>query len=108
MASSSRARKASVTAIDAHMGAVPLSHGGDLAAARREFPDAPEPLIDLSTGINPDSYPFPPLPRESFSQLPQEPALQRLAAAAARAYGAPSPDQVVPAPGTQILLPLVA
>jgi cobalamin biosynthetic protein CobC len=90
------------------MGAVPLTHGGDLAAGRRQFPNAPEPLIDLSTGINPDSYPLPSLPPDSFSRLPPEPALRRLAAAAARAYGAPSPDCVVLAPGTQILLPLVA
>lgn len=90
------------------MGAVPLLHGGDLGAARRQFPDAPEPLIDLSTGINPHSYPLPQLPAELFARLPEEAALHRLAAAAARAYGAASPDQVVPAPGTQILLPLVA
>jgi len=34
--------------------------------------------------------------------------VQRLAALAADAYGAPSPACVVPAPGTQILLPMVA
>jgi cobalamin biosynthesis protein CobC len=90
------------------MGAVPLLHGGDLGAARRQFPDAPEPLIDLSTGINPDSYPLPQLPPELFARLPEEAALRRLASVAARAYGAASADQVVPAPGTQILLPLVA
>ena len=37
----------------------PLLHGGDLAAARRLFPGAPEPFIDLSTGINPNPYPLP-------------------------------------------------
>jgi cobalamin biosynthesis protein CobC len=86
----------------------PLEHGGDLAAARHQFVDAPEPLIDLSTGINPNPYPLPSLPAEAFSQLPQQDGLERLAAAAARAYGAPSPDHVVCAPGTQILLSLVA
>ena len=65
-------------------------------------------MIDLSTGINPDPYPLPALSPGSFWQLPQAAALQRLAAAAARAYGAPSPNHVLPAPGTQILLPLVA
>jgi cobalamin biosynthetic protein CobC len=40
--------------------------------------------------------------------LPQRDALERLLAAAAKAYGAPSPDHVVAAPGTQILLPTVA
>jgi cobalamin biosynthetic protein CobC len=91
-----------------HSAAVRLPHGGDLAAARRLFPDAPEPFVDLSTGINPHSYPWPQLPPELFTRLPEPSALDRLAATAAQAYGAPSPDHVVPAPGTQILLPLVA
>lgn len=86
----------------------PLLHGGDIDAARRLFPGAPEPFIDLSTGVNPYSYPVPPLPSAAFAQLPQPAALGRLAAAAARFYGAPSPDHVVAAPGTQILLTLVA
>ena len=91
-----------------HMGAVSLLHGGDLAAARRLFPDAPEPFIDLSTGINPHSYPLPQLSSEVFARLPEPAALDRLTTAAAQAYGAPSPAHVVAAPGMQILLPLVA
>jgi cobalamin biosynthetic protein CobC len=86
----------------------PLLHGGDLDAARRQFPGAPEPFIDLSTGINPNSYPVPHLPAEVFARLPDRAATNRLAAIAAAAYGAPSVDHVVPAPGTQMLLPLVA
>jgi cobalamin biosynthetic protein CobC len=85
------------------MGLARLPHGGDLAAARRRFPGAPEPLIDLSTGINPHPYPVPPLPRELFTRLPEPDALERLAATAAQAYGAAA-DQVVAAPGTQSLL----
>jgi cobalamin biosynthetic protein CobC len=108
MTSISRASSASVTVMVSHMGAAPLLHGGDVAAARRLFPAAPEPFIDLSTGINPHSYPLPQLPSELFARLPEPSALDGLAAAAAQAYGAPSSDHVVPAPGTQILLPLVA
>jgi cobalamin biosynthetic protein CobC len=89
-------------------GAASLLHGGDLTVARRLFPAASEPFIDLSTGINPHSYPLPQLPSEVFARLPEPAALDRLAAAAAQAYRAPSPQHVVPAPGTQILLPLVA
>jgi cobalamin biosynthesis protein CobC len=81
-----------------------LLHGGNLAAARQLFPDAPQPFIDLSTGINPHSYPVPPLPLDLFARLPEPAALAGLAAIAAGAYGAPSRDCVVPAPGTQILL----
>jgi cobalamin biosynthesis protein CobC len=88
--------------------AAPIQHGGDLGAARLLFPGAPEPFIDLSTGINPYPYPIPPLGPDLFTRLPQEAALGRLAAIAAQAYGAPSAAHVVPAPGTQILLSLVA
>ena len=86
----------------------PLVHGGDLAAARRLFPDAPESFLDLSTGINPNPYRLPPLPEEIFARLPDAAALEHLAGVAAAAYGAPAASYVVAAPGTQILLPLVA
>jgi cobalamin biosynthesis protein CobC len=86
----------------------PLAHGGDIAAARKMFPGASEPFIDLSTGINPHPYPLPALPPEIFARLPDRAGIRRLAAVAAKAYGAPSPGHVVPAPGTQILLPQVA
>ena len=86
----------------------PLWHGGDLDAARRRFPGAVEPFIDLSTGINPHPYPLPRLSAECFARLPDQAAIETLTAAAARAYGAASTAQIVPAPGTQILLPLVA
>ena len=91
-----------------HPGTAPLEHGGDLAAARRLFPDAPQPFIDLSTGINPFPYPLPALPPDAFARLPDAAAQMRLADIAARTYGAPSAAHVVPAPGTQILLPPVA
>jgi cobalamin biosynthetic protein CobC len=89
-----------------------LPHGGDLAAARRRFPDAPEPFLDLSTGINPrpwpDPAPLPPLPLEALTRLPEPDAIRALEAVAAARYQAPSPDHVLAAPGTQLLLPLVA
>ena len=86
----------------------PLAHGGDLNAARRMFPDAPEPFIDLSTGINPHPYPVPELSPALFERLPDREEVRRLAAVAAQCYGAPSAEHVLPAPGTQILLPQVA
>ena len=85
-----------------------LEHGGDLTVARQMFPSAPEPFIDLSTGINPFSYPIPALSDDVFVRLPDRAAVRRLAATAAQWYGAPSADCVVSAPGTQILLPMVA
>jgi cobalamin biosynthetic protein CobC len=95
--------------IRSHSGAPdPLAHGGDLHAARQMFPDAPEPFIDLSTGINPHPYPVPELSAALFERLPDRAHVRRLAAVAAQSYGAPSADHVLPAPGTQILLPQVA
>jgi cobalamin biosynthetic protein CobC len=101
--------------IRSHIGApspepslAPLAHGGDLAAARRMFPHAPEPFIDLSTGINPHPYPVPELSPALFERLPDRGETRRLAGVAAQCYGAPSADHVLPAPGTQILLPKVA
>src|SRR5262249_48072038 len=85
-----------------------VPHGGDLDAARRQFPDATEPFIDLSTGINPNPYPLPRFPAGVFARLPAPAAAAALAATAAQAYGALSAAHVVLAPGTQLLLPLVA
>lgn len=86
----------------------PLEHGGDMGAARRRFPNAPEPFLDLSTGINPTPYPLNALSPACFTRLPEPDGMAELAEAAMRRYGAPSPAHVVCAPGTQILLPAVA
>lgn len=83
-------------------------HGGSLSRADRLFPSAPKPWLDLSTGINPHSYRFADLTESAFRRLPETAQLARLLNAATRAYAAPSPRHLVAAPGTQILLPLVA
>jgi cobalamin biosynthetic protein CobC len=72
------------------------------------FPGAPEPFVDLSTGINPHSYPIPALASEVYTRLPDPAAVARLEQIAAQAYGAQSGAHVVAAPGTQILLAQVA
>jgi len=82
-------------------------HGGALDVARRLFPDAPAPWIDLSTGVNPDFYPIPTLDPRWFTRLPQQCALDRLQTAAARRYGA-APPSVVIASGTQALIAALA
>lgn len=64
--------------------------------------------MDLSTGINPHSYPLFDLPATALSRLPEAGQLRELAEIAAAAYGAPSAMHVAAAPGTQILLPRVA
>lgn len=81
-----------------------LEHGGDLGAARRRFPGAPEPWIDLSTGINPHPYPAGAVSAACLARLPEPCALAALEAAAAQAYGAPDARGVVAAPGAQALI----
>ncbi|QKC96388.1 threonine-phosphate decarboxylase CobD [Mesorhizobium sp. NZP2298] len=85
-----------------------VDHGGSLGRARVLFPNAVLPFVDLSTGINPHSYPLFDLPATSLWRLPEAGRARELTEIAARTYGAPSPANVVAAPGTQILLPRVA
>ncbi|MBB3020715.1 cobalamin biosynthetic protein CobC [Microvirga lupini] len=89
------------------MGEARVWHGGDLDEARRLFPRAPEPWIDLSTGINPIAYPVPALPASLFARLPSPADHLDLEAAAAQAYGATDAAMVVAAPGTQVLISLL-
>ena len=81
-----------------------IAHGGDLGGLRLAFPDAPEPWLDLSTGINPVPYRVPPVEASAWTRLPEAAEVRALRAAAAAAYGAPDAAHVVPAPGTQILI----
>jgi cobalamin biosynthesis protein CobC len=108
MSSISKATSASGVAMIPPNAYTPLLHGGDLDAARKLFPGAPEPFLDLSTGINPHPYPIPDVWPEDFARLPDAESLKRLTWNAATAYAAPSEDNVVPAPGSQILMTLIA
>jgi cobalamin biosynthetic protein CobC len=79
-------------------------HGGNINAARSLFPDAPEPWIDLSTGINPVPYPIGTVAPSAWSRLPEPGDLATLEAAACVAYGAPPAAGLVAGPGTQALI----
>ncbi len=84
-----------------------VAHGGGLIAAQRQFPDAPQPWLDLSTGINPVAYPLPPVPADRMARLPEPEQVAALEAAAAHAYGVHDAAAVVAAPGTQALIHLL-
>ncbi|KAA0590966.1 threonine-phosphate decarboxylase [Azospirillum oryzae] len=84
-----------------------LLHGGDLDGARAAFPGAPEPWVDLSTGINPWPYPLPPVRPDAWSRLPGRGEEAALRSAAAACYGAPSADVVAAASGSQALIQLL-
>ena len=47
-------------------------HGGRLNAAAARYGIPREQWLDLSTGINPNGWPVPPLPAEVFSRLPED------------------------------------
>lgn len=84
-------------------------HGGGLDRAASHYRIPRECWIDLSTGINPVSYPLPVLPPTLWHLLPDAALYDRLRAAAASCYGVPDygdPDAalVVPAPGSQALI----
>lgn len=72
------------------------------------FPNAPEPFLDLSTAISPHPYPISGLSDDNFSLLPEPSHLEQLVRHAAAAYGTSSTDHVVAAPGSQILMTLIA
>ena len=81
-----------------------LGHGGNLASARALYPDAPDPWIDLSTGINPVAFPVGDLPRHAWTRLPEHDRMEALREAAARAYGTADAASIVAAPGTQAII----
>lgn len=87
-----------------HAGSAAKKHGGNLAAARAAFPDAPEPWIDLSTGISPWPYPLPALPDDCWTRLPAAEAEAGLRQAAARYFGVDDANAVLAAPGAQALI----
>ncbi len=82
----------------------PLHHGGDLAQVVAAPGAYRGPWLDLSTGINPWSYPVGELPIGLWARLPGSALEVRLRERAARYYGAPAPECVVAAPGSQALI----
>ncbi|MDP6951511.1 MAG: threonine-phosphate decarboxylase CobD [Alphaproteobacteria bacterium] len=82
-------------------------HGGELAWAKRRFPQAGDDWLDLSTGINPHAYPFSPPGETAWTRLPEAAEISTLSEAAAACYGAPGADNVVPVPGVQALIQLL-
>lgn len=82
-------------------------HGGRLCVARSLFPHAPQPWIDLSTGINPSSYPAPRASARERNRLPEPTELARLEAVAAAAFNVSDPVRVVATGGTENALRLL-
>lgn len=73
-----------------------LAHGGGLRAAARQYGIPLGEWLDLSTGINPQGWPVPPLPAVAWRRLPE--ADDGLESAAAAYYGT---DQLLATAGSQ-------
>lgn len=81
-----------------------IVHGGDLTAAAARFGIPLDRWLDLSTGINPQPYPFLPPEPSAWQRLPLQAELDRLIDAAAKRYGAIDGATIVAAPGSQAIL----
>jgi len=73
-----------------------LEHGGKLRAAAQQYGIPLADWLDLSTGINPEVYPVPPLDPACWNRLPEDD--DGLEAAAAAYYGN---DRLLVLPGSQ-------
>ncbi|TWI14142.1 threonine-phosphate decarboxylase CobD [Aerolutibacter ruishenii] len=73
-----------------------LEHGGRLLRAARHYGIAPDHWLDLSTGVNPEAWPVPPIPARAWHRLPEDD--DGLVEAAMRYYRAP---HVLPVAGSQ-------
>lgn len=82
-----------------------LEHGGRLRAAAQQYGARLVPLadwLDLSTGINPNGYPVPPLDAACWQRLPEDD--DGLDEAAAAYYGN---DRVLALPGSQAAIQIL-
>lgn len=79
-------------------------HGGGLDAAVARYGGYREDRIDLSTGINPRSWPIPSLSPECWTSLPDKDDSGRLIEAARRHWKLPRQSDVVLAPGVSSLI----
>lgn len=84
-----------------------LAHGGRLDAARRLYPNAPTPWIDLSTGVNPHPYPVQDWPTNALTRLPDDDAFTALETAARDAYRPPAEARIVCGAGVQAFIQLL-
>lgn len=87
--------------------AILMAHGGRIDAAARLFPSAPQPWVDLSTGINPHPYPVAPLDPAVWQRLPLARDLDALTAAAAACYGRPEGLRLLPVAGSESAIRLL-
>ncbi|MGR3365148.1 MAG: threonine-phosphate decarboxylase [Maritimibacter harenae] len=82
----------------------PRDHGGGLDAAIARFGGTRADWVDLSTGINPEPFPLPDIPRDAWTALPDSGAFKALEAAARAFWSVPEDAAVLAAPGASALI----
>ncbi|MEX0851823.1 MAG: threonine-phosphate decarboxylase CobD [Bauldia sp.] len=86
-------------------------HGGDFAHATALYGEPAVGWLDLSTGVNPDPYPAPPIAAADLDRLPGGDRLGDLIEIGRRTYALPAGVALIASPGSELavrLLPLVA
>jgi cobalamin biosynthesis protein CobC len=82
-----------------------FEHGGNLAHAVHRYGRPLDRWLDLSTGINPNGYPVPPIPPASWAALPE--LDDGLAALAAAYYALPDSAFIQPCAGSEVAIRLL-
>ena len=79
-------------------------HGGDLEWAKNHFSKNHSNWLDLSTGINPTAYPFVLNNYFDYNSLPSNTLLQNCKGACLKFFGCRNHNELLIAPGSQILI----
>ncbi|GGX44417.1 threonine-phosphate decarboxylase [Tateyamaria omphalii] len=79
-------------------------HGGGLDEAIAQYGGQRSGWIDLSTGINPQAYPVPPVAQDAWTALPDTGAATRLTKAARRFWSIPNGADVLATPGASAII----
>jgi len=82
----------------------PRDHGGGLDAAIAEFGGQRADWLDLSTGINPVSYPMPLLPADAWTALPDQAAFDKLYQRARTFWNVPQEAGIIAAGGASAII----
>jgi len=82
-------------------------HGGGLDSAAQRFGGLRSDWIDLSTGINPVSFPLPDLPRDAWTTLPDSAAQTALICAARQFWQVPNAAAILATPGASAPIAMI-
>ncbi|MEL6946535.1 MAG: threonine-phosphate decarboxylase CobD [Pseudomonadota bacterium] len=86
---------------------MPLAHGGRIDEAMARYGGSRARWIDLSTGINPSSYPIPDIPTHIWHDLPDAGTVEAARRAVRLSCGAAENAPVSLAPGSQLHIELL-